>query len=612
MNKAIHITHEASKKIGGIGSVLSGMCTSETYLSYFDRTLFYGPLFDDKPNLQYDVSLATNRLGGDAEVLFSSLDQIKGSKYDILFSNLIKKYQIEIVYGKKTLFDEIHPDKKNKIEIILVGIKSINTELLNLFKFKLWETFQFSCQDYEKDWDFEQYLRIAVPFGDICDAVLEKENSMGDKTAENKGQNIYFSHEYMGVASCLSIYLKNQNTDTPNIAGRDKNKEKIYFHAHEISTARAITEKIPGHDITFYRCIEKDLANGVSMEDRFGSQKQSSRSELVKLTVYFDGTFAVGDWVKKEYKYLIPNAETGKIHICYNGTPDPNYSFAEKLKSRKKLQTYCDTLYNFIPDVIMTHVTRLVISKGLWRDVSLLEALDKKFTSNKIKGFCIILSSLIGNGRDSHEITQMEKNYGWPVLHKQGYPDLLGDENEIYHSIQYFNARSRSIKMVFINQFGFSPERVGHRLPANTSFADLRLGSDSEFGMSIYEPFGIAQIETIPFGGVAILTKACGSAFLLQKAFKNEKIKPFYIFDFADSPDRNINTGVHVNDVDAMSLSSEERVKIEKNIILKNIDKVYKILPKTDAERKIIFDICRKHTGKLSWNNVLKTMPFLK
>ena len=580
MNQAIHISHEAAQKIGGIGSVLSGLCTADTYLKNFRRTIFYGPLFNDTPNPDCVEFVAISRLGGNGKILFSSLDKIHKSKYDSFFHQLMEKYGIEIVYGEKVLYDEIDPKKNNTIEILLIGIKNMYAQHENDFKFQLWDKFQFSCQPFEGDWDFEQYLRIAVPFREIVDEFFS-----------SKFKTVFFSHEYMGIASCLAIQMKKQK------------HEKTYFHAHEISTARVVTEKSPGHDVTFYRLIDDDMKNNISLEDRFGSQHSNPRNELLKLTPLFDGVLAVGDWVKKEYKYLLKDAESRKVHICYNGIPIPDYTIEDKRKARKKIQDYCEALYNFTPDVIMTHVTRLVVSKGLWRDISVLEELDKKFAADKIKGFCIILSTLIGNGRTSAEVMQMEAEYGWPVMHKEGYPDLLGYENDMYWSCQYFNAKSSAIKIVFINQFGFNNTRVGTRLPKNTSFADLRLSSDLEFGMSVYEPFGIAQIETIPFGGIAVLTRACGSSYLLEEAFKGEKLQPFFIFDFAAKLSGETET-------DWLNISSNDRVRIEKEIIKKNISKVYKIIPKNEKEREEMFKICKKHLTKLSWNDVIKTLPF--
>ena len=567
MKQAFHITHEAAVKIGGIGAVLAGLCTADIYLETFDRTIFYGPLFDDSPN-------SKNRLGNNSTVLFSSLDNIKDSNYNDFFGRLINKYHIDIVYGEKVLFDEIHPEKTSKIEILLLGVKNMQADLISVFKFQLWESYSFSCQEYETDWDFEQYLRIAVPLRMITNELLDK-----------KIETAYFSHEYMGIASCLAIDLNRQSN------------EKIYFHAHEISTARAVTEKMQGHDVSFYHLLKDDKEKNVSLEQRFGSQRHNSRNELIKLADRFDNILAVGDWVKQEYKYLKPDADEEKIKICYNAIPIPEHSYANKLKSRKKIQQYCENLYNFKPDLIFTHVTRLVISKGMWRDISLLEELDTYFLDNKLKGFMIILSTLIGTGKPSQDIHRMEKEYGWPVLHKENYPDLIGYENDIYWSCQYFNAKSRSIKVVFLNQFGFTPEQIGDRLPKDTSFADLRLGSDAEFGMSVYEPFGIAQIETVPFGGIAVLSRACGSAFLLERTFENESIKPYHIVDFAQDNSK---------DCDWLNLSNDERSKIEKQILNNEAQNIFEKLPKNDTERKELFNLCQKNAHKLSWDEAIK------
>jgi len=482
------------------------------------------------------------------------------------------------MFGEKTIYDEINPENKNTVDILLIGIKSINEGKLNHFKFQIWEKFHFACATYENEWDFEQYLRIALPFREITSYLFNQDE-----------ETIYFSHEYMGIASCLAILLQPFPL------------EKTYFHAHEISTARAIIESIPCHDVAFYNFIEKDLQQQISLEDRYGNQNHLSRNALLKLTTNFNGILAVGDWVKKEYYYLIPDAPHDLVHITYNGLQTPSYSFKDKQKARKKIQNYCEKLFNYTPDIIMTHVTRLVVSKGIWRDINLMEELDDKFTKNKLKGVLIILSSLIGSGRTDEEILQMEKEYGWPILHQEGYPDLIDAEKDLYYMVHYFNAKYSSIKAVFINQFGFTTQRVGNRLSQGTTFADLRLASDAELGMSIYEPFGIAQIETIPFGGIAILSRACGSAFLLEKTFSNEEIKPYIILDFANlDPDHE-----HLNSI-------EHRTALEKKYLQKNAFKIFKTLPKNDSERKKIFAVCKKNLPKLSWNEVIMDMPFMK
>jgi starch synthase len=44
----------------------------------------------------------------------------------------------------------------------------------------------------------------------------------------------------------------------------------------------------------------------------------------------------------------------------------------------------------------------------------------------------------------------------------------------------------------------------------------LYSGASASVTPSVYEPFGIAQIETVPFGGLAVLSSSCGAAKFLE------------------------------------------------------------------------------------------------
>ena len=50
----------------------------------------------------------------------------------------------------------------------------------------------------------------------------------------------------------------------------------------------------------------------------------------------------------------------------------------------------------------------------------------------------------------------------------------------------------------------------GEFLPDDAAFADWRRGSDVELGQSIYEPFGIAQIEPMSYGAISVVSDICG------------------------------------------------------------------------------------------------------
>ena len=42
----VHVTHEAVRKVGGIGAVLQGLVTAKTYRAAVDRIILVGPLVD--------------------------------------------------------------------------------------------------------------------------------------------------------------------------------------------------------------------------------------------------------------------------------------------------------------------------------------------------------------------------------------------------------------------------------------------------------------------------------------------------------------------------------------------------------------------------------------
>ncbi len=189
----------------------------------------------------------------------------------------------------------------------------------------------------------------------------------------------------------------------------------------------------------------------------------------------------------------------------------------------------------------------------------------------------------------------MEDKYGWPVLHREGWPDLVGGEKDIYDYIQLFNARSKAIKAVFINQFGFDKIRCGKRVPHEAEFDDLRIASDAEFGFSVYEPFGIAQIETIPFGGIAVLSSSCGAAAFLEDRYKDAVIKPFYILDF-------VAAGKNTSVTDLKNLNISQRTAMENEIIERHADEIFKILPLTQVKREQYLQNAQKYAERISWD----------
>ena len=93
-------------------------------------------------------------------------------------------------------------------------------------------------------------------------------------------------------------------------------------------------------------------------------------------------------------------------------------SAAEREEARRKLQLAGGELLGWLPDLVFTHVTRLVKSKGLWRDLLVLEHLDQQLWQQHTQALLVVLSTEAGQ-RSPEEVRRMAA-YGWPLAHREG------------------------------------------------------------------------------------------------------------------------------------------------------------------------------------------------
>lgn len=573
----VHVTHEAVGKIGGIGAVLDGLFTSKAYLDATSRNILVSPLF----STEGDVS---SRLGPGAEVLYSSIDGYVKTSYVSSFRHIENKYNVGIVYGRRTFFDPLTQIKSTP-EIILIDITRMDQAPLNEFKASLFFEFGIKSNAYENFWEFEQYMRLAIP-------AIAAIKAIG--AAEKDSSTVIVSHEFMGMPTALAAKL-------------DPFDFKTVFYAHEVAPIRRIVEGHTGHDTMFYNVMRKAHQQDLYVNDVFGDQTHYFKYALVDAARFCDNILAVGDCVVDELKFLAPEFEVADIDLTYNGIPAYEVTLAEKNQSREKLKEYCENLLGWKPDFVFSHVTRLVLSKGLWRDLRVLEHMDREFLTQGKTGVLLVLSTETHRRRD-RDIYNMEAAYNWPVAHREGMPDLSGGEAAYYAGVQEFNARSRAIKAIFINQFGFTRQCCGHRMPYDMEFMDIRRGSDAEFGQSIYEPFGIAQLEPLCFGALCIVTSICGCAGF-AKAVTGGKDVPNVIY--ADYTELNGDASLEIEQM--LKIDRDYRDRIEHKISEKIALEICARLPKNDDDAYRLlrsgYEIA-KHMGweAVAENYVLKSI----
>ena len=568
---AVHITHEAIGKIGGIGAVLEGLFTSNAYLKEIGRSILISPLF----STEGDVSA---RLGSDGEVLYSSIDGMVNTSYVASFRKIEQDYNVNIVYGRRTFIDE-RTGLKSCPEVILIDISRIEEAPVNDLKGKMFAEFGIRSNLYENLWEYEQYVRLAMPAIDAVKAI---------GAASGGGPNIVVSHEFMGMPTALAAILD------------PTHDFRTVFYAHEVATMRRIVEKSPGHDTMFYNVMKRAQENGLSVNDVFGNQNTFFKHALVDAARHCDNILAVGDYVVDELRFMAPEFTLAEIDLSYNGIPAYEITLAEKKESKDKLLQYCENLLGYKPDFIFTHVTRMAPSKGLWRDIRVLEHMDKEFRTQNRTAVLFVLSTEVAKRR-SRDIYDMESGYNWPVAHHEGMPDMSGGEAVFYTGVQEFNAKSRNIKIIFVNQFGFDRESCGGRMPADMEFMDIRKGSDVEFGQSIYEPFGIAQLEPLSFGGICVVTNVCGCVGFVNDVTRGEKVKNVIIADYTELNelgDRDIE--------DLQQIGKSQRDVIEHKISEKIALEICARLPKNDDEIDSMIKSGYELAKHMSWEQVVE------
>jgi len=562
----VHVSHEAAFKIGGIGAVFEGLIASQAYQKEIKRTFLVGPLYQLADE---------DRIASAGEVWYSSITGIDRKGLQRLFQPLENRFNVNFLYGQRIIQDPIQ-ERQAPVEVLLVDVGHLNARLAMNFKYLLYKHFGLPSDRYESSGDYEMYVRLAGP---AYEAALRL---IGD----SPGPHYLIGHEYMGIPTALRALL---DPLQPMVT---------LYHAHEVPTVRQLVERIPGHDTSFYNRMWQARAEGKTLEEAFGDQNGFYKHALALRGAKCDGAMAVGDCVLEEMKFMSPDFE-GVAGLVYNGIPAVQIAWEEKTLSRHRLQEYVQALLGYRPDVICTHVTRLVVSKGLWRDLKVLYYLDKKMTAARKRGVLLVVATVVGEGKPEEEICRIEAEYGWPVRHREGYPDLVGAEVDFWRQVEKFNRESKAIQVIFLNQFGFSRPRCGSRMSADMTFADLRRGSDVEFGQSIYEPFGIAQLEPLSSGAICVLSSVCGCLGFYRKVAEDQD-DLVIVADYTRLPPRTALSALYERDGWAI------REKVEERVANEVADSLYTRIDVPDAVKQARLRRGYEIASRMSWDRVVE------
>jgi hypothetical protein len=556
----IHSTHEAVQKVGGIGTVLDGLLTSSVYQKAVQRSILVGPLTHPREAMA---------LANQGEVLFSSLDGTGQGRVAKLLGAVEVAHNVNMVYGKRRFGNGA------EAEVLLIDAGDVNPRKMRNFKYNLYQHFGLASDRYDHVDDYALYVDCAEATYDALVALL----------GQSKGPHVVLGHEYMG----MPLVLKTLMVNDPRF--------RAIFYAHEVATMRGIVESAPGHDTMFYNTLRTFLEQGSEVTAAFGNQSDNYRHALIEKAHHCDGIFAVGDPVVDELKFLGEAFQAYPIDLVYNGLPADNIGFDERLAAWNRMRNYSAQLLGTAPDVVMTHVTRPVVSKGLWRDFRVLEHLDNLMAAQNRTGVFFVLTSAAGK-RSYQDIEYMEQVYGWPLSHRLGAPDLVGPEADIWANMEAFNGRAKAIRAILVNQFGWDRASCGQRMLEDMTFMDLRKGTDIEFGQSIYEPFGIAVLEPLGFGAVCVPSSVCGCCGFLSRVTQGQGAPNVVVSDYVSLDSWSLS------DPRAIGLAERNHLEAARGESL--AWEIMGRLPNSDEDRALLLENGLALAEQMSWDAVCR------
>jgi glycogen synthase len=174
--------------------------------------------------------------------------------------------------------------------------------------------------------------------------------------------------------------------------------------------------------------------------------------------------------------------------------------------------------------------------------------------------------------------------------------------------VQAFNARAQNTRIIYLNQFGFDRSTCGLRVPEQVEFLDIRRASDVEFGLSLYEPFGISPLEPLTYGGLCVLSTTCGCAGFIRQAAGNRATPNVVLANYIDGVRRPRTMR------DALAIEQAERRDIERRVAEQVAEQILKRLPPGNAEREALLQSGYDLARKMSWDAVAErfVMPAIR
>ncbi|HSP77040.1 MAG TPA: hypothetical protein VLQ93_00825, partial [Myxococcaceae bacterium] len=292
---------------------------------------------------------------------------------------------------------------------------------------------------------------------------------------------------------------------------------------------------------------------------------------------------AVGESVAQELRFLDRGYRALPLPVIPHGNQPIETSWQARRESRERVLGHLREALGLDCRLLLTHIARDAVCKALGRDVTVCEYLAELLPPEARPAVLLIVTEW-EPGAPSEEIRSLRARAA------------------------AFNARQQAVHLHLLNQADW-PRGLGF------TREDLHRATDVTLGQSMYESFGLAQLEPLSCGAICVLSGVSGARYRLRELCArpgtSEEAHPNLVV--ADYSAAEEEPGAERSVEDWLRLGGEELERHERRCARRVARRLVEKLPWDEAGQRRLQETGRRLAERMAWEPLIREqlVPFL-
>ncbi|WP_147446779.1 hypothetical protein [Corallococcus sp. CA047B] len=508
----VHLSYEATRTLGGMGVVLEHLLAAPEYRAAFPRTLLVSPTVRPCGLGSYapEESLAHD-LEAHGEVLYSGLRRRNPEAWARVFQPVEARHDVSFIYGRRDA-------PGGPVEVLLVDLTDVlrgyrvRLGTLPLFLQRLHTLLgvdlPFDCRGgrpapwraLSRVWRglygtrlgaapwLNRLFRRAVHHGLLDAPPLDHDAMLAITLAEPVFDAVARLRSQDGAGA---VVLAQEHLSLPLaykalLDGHDW-CHTVYY-AGEVRTPRVLVEYGEAgqgaSDARFYNVQRLGLEQGRTLDQVYPVGTWPN-FQILRNGHLCERVGAVSASVADELRFLDPRYSLQPVTVVPHGHRLIETEGDAKEAASVRVLRHARKQWGQDFRLLLTHISRDEVCKGLWRDVDVCEHLAELLPPERRPALLVMVTE-------------------WNEA------DPSDNLRHVKARVEAFNARGTGVHIALVNQPTW---------PAGLDFTrdDLHRATDVSLGQSLYESHGLAQLEALGCGAICVISGASGARRTLRE-----------------------------------------------------------------------------------------------